>query len=284
MKLFYRRFGLVCLIAAAAGLSACGGGGGGDDTPPTPPAEDPSGLYKNGTADLNGGALALSDLRGFVYNNRVIIFSVDGRIMFDGSVDSVSEDQLTATVDVYVDGEISQTDVAVTATVNEQSQIVGTISGTGVADGTFTLLYDSAYEVGATQERITDIDEDYDYRGDLVASFSLAGESVLDGFQTSFGTFDVFPWVANGDGSVACFFEGVFSIPNSNVNIYSFEVDLSSSISLNVSKCTEMTLDPADLYTGFGSVLSESGTDNDALFAVSNGEFAVFGILEKDAY
>ncbi len=155
---------MFCLIALF-GLVGCGGGGSS-----TTPDQDASGLFKDGTASLDGGALMLSDLRGFVQDDRIIIFSASGHLLFDGQIATISSDDYTATVDVYEDGVLTQSDVAVTGIVSTQSQINGTISGTGNANGTFTLMFDALYSRAATAERIEAVGHIDPFEGPVYSS------------------------------------------------------------------------------------------------------------------
>lgn len=52
------------MLGLMTGLTACGGGGSKDKVLPD---QDASGLFKDGTADLDGGSTLLNDLRGFVH-------------------------------------------------------------------------------------------------------------------------------------------------------------------------------------------------------------------------
>ena len=273
---FAALLGLFLLV----GVSGCGGGGGGSDD--ATPDQEAGGLYKDGTANLNGGALMLSDLRGFVHDNRALIFSVAGHLLFDGTVTDITEDEFTATVDVYEDGVLTQPNVAVTGMVTSQSQITGTISGTGNASGTFTLTFDMAYNDGASIARIQDQPDDWQV-GQLLSIFSFANDPVDDAIAVDDigGNTTVFSDVSDTNSTQECLLSGGLTIPDSNINIYQLTQNIPSSETVNVTKCVDLMVDDTKQYTGFAAVLSESSTDKEILIAVSDGVNSVFGLLSQ---
>ncbi len=145
----------VLLIGAVAlfGLQGCSSGSS-SSAPPPPvviPDQDASGLFKDGTAELNGGAgaIMLSDMRAFVHNGRILMFSVAENLLIDGQINSIKGNDYTATVDVYEAGVKTEPAVSVTGKVMTASQITGTLNGTGAGSGTFTLTFDPLYNRGA---------------------------------------------------------------------------------------------------------------------------------------
>ena len=117
-------FGFLLLLGFILlfGLVGCGGGGGSGN-------QNANGLYKNGTATLDPGPSELTpvDLRGFVNNNRIIMFSIAEHILFDGQITSIAGSDFTAAVDLYAVGVLTQSGISVTGTVNTQSKIMGTL-------------------------------------------------------------------------------------------------------------------------------------------------------------
>ena len=263
---------------ALFGLSSCGGGGG----TPTPD-QDASGLYKNGTASLAGGNLLLNDLRAFVHDGRVIAFSVTGHLMFDGTITNITGDEYTASVDVYENGVMTQPAVAVTGMVTSQSQITGTISGTGNANGTFTLVFDLAYDDGASIDKISSRPEDW--VGEMLAVYSFLGDSLVDAMAVDDiggGMFETSISVQDSSSTLtdSCLFVGDTIVPDVNINIYQLSFDIPGS-TYNTTRCTPtgLTVDDTKKYTGFAAMLGETGSDRDILVGITDGEHSIFGLL-----
>ncbi len=278
----YKNKGLNLLSAlfigfiALTGIQGCSSSS--SSTPVALPDQDASGLFKSGTAELNSGATMLNDLRAFVYQGRIMMFSVNGHILYDGQITSITSDDYTATVDVYEVGVKTQTAISVTGKVTSQSQITGTIAGTGSYSGTFTLTYDMAYETASSIAKITD--QPLDWVGKLLSVDSSLGDTLNDIIDVFSGTAStsLIGVDAVKDIDLGCSLLGSITVPDSGVNIYSTSLNVPSSIPFN-SRCTSLTLDSSILFTGFISVLSESGIDKEALFAVTDGTNSVFGLL-----
>jgi hypothetical protein len=265
---------LVLLMAfiSSFALQGCGGGG---SSPVALPDQDASGLFKSGTAELNSGATMLNDLRAFVYQGRIMMFSVAGHILYDGQITTITSDDYTATVDVYELGVKTQTAISVTGKVTSQSQITGTIAGTGSHSGTFTLTFDPAYNTAVPLP--TDLSQPNEWEGDLISEFSRVGDAffVDNVFIFDDGTNKTVGGTLEGDASDICAFEGAV-VPDTNVNIYSYTVQM-PSLGFNATHCFLMTLDSD--YTGFAAVLSETATNNELLMAFTDGNQSVFGLL-----
>ena len=128
-------FGFLLLLGFVLlfGLVGCGGGSGSGN-------QNANGLF-NGNADLDptGSMLMINDLRGFVHNNRIIIFSIAEHILFDGAITDITLSDYTATVNLYEAGVMTQGNISVTGSVTSQSSISGTLNGTGVGSGQVTI-------------------------------------------------------------------------------------------------------------------------------------------------
>ncbi|MFK5951389.1 MAG: hypothetical protein QM500_21755, partial [Methylococcales bacterium] len=205
---------LIIGFVALIGLQGCSSSSGGGTTPIA--TQDASGLFKDGTAELNSGATMLSDLRAFVHNGRIIIFSVAGNLLFDGQITDITADDYTATVDVYEAGLKTQSAVAVTGKVTSESSITGTIAGTGNASGTFTLTFDTLYSRGATFARIdtsTTV-----FAGDIFNSVPDAATINFDFFSST-----NYNLLSRSPGPIRCSDAGSFLIPDSSINIYTLD-------------------------------------------------------------
>ena len=216
------------------------------------------------------------------------MFSITGHVLFDGQLSAVVGSGYTGTVNVYESGIKTQSNVTVTGTVTSRSLITGTfgITGTGVASGGFSLTFDAAYNTAATVARLRGASQT-DWDGDLLTTFSLVDDTTNKDrvTATSSSGSDTITALTINNSSTAikgCFFEGVYS--TAAVNVYAVTQDLLSSETFNVDNC-DLPLDNEGVlytqYTGFASVLSESATDSDLLYAITNGDYAVFGLVVK---
>ncbi len=281
----YKNKGLNLLSAlligfiALTGIQGCSSSSSSTPPPPAVPLsdQDASGLFKSGTAELNSGATMLNDLRAFVYQGRIMMFSVNGHILYDGQINTITSDDYTATVDVYEVGVKTQSGVSVTGKVTSQSQITGTIAGTGTYSGSFTLTFDPAYNTAVPLPTISNnLPDEWD--GDLISELSLVGDvGVADnGVFFDDGTNKTIGGTVQSDVGQDCEFEGVV-IPDVNKNIYVYTLQFPSSSPFNSAKCSLMPLDSD--YTGFASVLSETSIENELLMAFTDGNQSVFGLL-----
>ena len=267
---------LVVLMAFISGftLQGCGGGG---SSPVALPNQDASGLFKSGTAELNSGAVLLDDLRAFVYQGRIMMFSVAGHILYDGQITSITSDDYTATVDVYELGVKTQSGVVITGKVTSQAQITGTVAGTGSYSGTFTLTFDTAYKTAVPlPTTANNLPDEWD--GDLVSEFSRVGEAVKDNaVLLDDGTNKTIGGTVLNDTGDSCEFEGIVT-PALNKNIYIYTLQFPSSSVFNIASCKNKLTEDSD-FTGFAAVLSETATNNELLMAFTSGNQSVFGLL-----
>ena len=265
-------FSVLLIAILVLGLQACGGGG---SAPPPAPLtdQDGSGIY-SGTATVDAGSTSLDDLRGIIYNNRILFFNVTGNpnVLYDGTITSITKDDYTATVDVYENGTKTQTAIAVTGKVLSADKITGTIGTAGAAgnhNGTFSLTFDSIYTRGATTTRIdaTGFDK-------TTGTTYSPVNSTSDNYD--FRTTGLYFGVASNTCPVA---NEVYVIPDSSVNIYTIDnIDILDS---GGNACLD-SYEGAD-YSGLISVVDDGvgGTDNRILIAYTNGTNSVFGLLTK---
>ncbi len=258
----------VVLMGAASimGLQSCGGSG--DSTPPPPIVDqDPSGLYKSGTGTLDG--TGVSDIIAFVHNSRLMAFSVTTNILIDGTIDSVTANDYVATVNVYKDGVLDQANVNVTGMVTNASQISGTLNGTGVGSGDFTVTFDPLYSRGATNARINSAAPNNPWKGAMMTSVSGI---ITNSFEfRSDNTYGGTMFLAT---TIVCIEDGNFLIPDSGINIYTLEESIEQGLACPAA------LIAAD-YTGFSAVVDDASTDDTLLYAISNGASSVFGVLTQ---
>lgn len=233
------------------------------------PDQDASGLYKSGTGNLDGSPV--DDIIAFVHNDRLMAFSVTAKILIDGSIDSVTEDEYTATVTVYKDGVMAQENVSVTGMVMNESQVSGTLNGTGVGSGDFSLTFDPLYSRGATSDRI------------LTGLGNAFGDVFMDipSMETTNFSMFLFNNIINYTLTTVntslnpiprCDHDGTSVITDSTINIYTLQ-----EVITQTQNCTISTSN----YTGFAAVVDGVAEDDTILYAVSNGLNSVFSVITK---
>ena len=114
---------------------------------------DPTGFYDAGSATIKNPAdaandIVLSDLYAIINNNRLMIMSLSSVILYDATITAVSGNDFTATVKVYHGMDVfwnvappAPIETTISGTITEGSQISGTIAGTGIGTGNFSLTY-----------------------------------------------------------------------------------------------------------------------------------------------
>ena len=127
-------FLMLLLAALALIMQGCGGGGGS-----VTPDADPTGYYIN-TGTIPGGSHTANDLQAMVNGDQIMMMSVANGLLYDGIITNISGNDFAADFTIYTDGENP-----VTATANGMittgSSITGTLNGSGVGNGSFTLSY-----------------------------------------------------------------------------------------------------------------------------------------------
>lgn len=266
-------FSALLLVGLVIGLQGCGGGGGGTPPPGITTDQDGSGIYTGtATVDVN---TPITDLKGIVYNNRIMFFSATAspHVLYDGTITSVTNDDYTATVNVYENGVLTadKTGIAVTGKVLTANKITGTLGTAGTAgnhNGTFSLTYDSIYERGATLARI-DADGLNQATGQTYGTLDLSGEYLFNS-SFSFGFL--------GTGSSTCQIGDVYSIPDAAVNVYAI-----NNIDIVDPSTTCQDSYEGTGYSGLITVVDDSvdGADSRIVIAYTNGTNSVFGIVNK---
>jgi len=223
--------------------------------------EDASGLFK-GTGTVNTST-ALADVRGFVHGTRFMFFDEAASVLYDGQITAITASDLTATVDVYVDGiKVTTTNVGVTGTVTSQSSMSLTLNGTGFASGTLSLTFDPLYNRGATIAKLV-ATTPHAWRG---AATTASTFTTIDSFNDE--TF-------NGStalGGVSCAYTGTKSIPDASINIYQL-----SMIIDDTGACDHTGTG----YTGFFAVIDGIEADDTVLFSTTNGTNANVSIMTR---
>ncbi len=285
---------LLSLLIAAVGVG-CGGGGG--SAPPPPPAdEDARGIYSGTGAGtftgINANAeVTLSTVKGMVGPDertsatddiRFIFFNADmtdtnSNVLYDGKITLITKTDLVGAADVYQGGEIIASDVAVTGTVVSRSRVQLTLAASGgFLGGSVDANFDSLYDRDATDARIdSQPNEEWGSGGGLEDVYmvipDMTGSLVMRDFN------DTYRFVTDNDifaATKTCVHNGTVTIPNASINVYT----LSDSITLGAA-CT--SVGGTTGYTGFATVVDMVNTDDTMWYAVTNGTYSVFAILNR---
>ena len=219
--------------------------------------------YFSGNARLN--AIDLTDITGMMYNGRLMLFSPSQNVLFDITAFTSTVNDYTANVDVYVDGVKTTQTVTLTGTTDEMS-ITGTFDGgSGLATGSFSIVFDVNNNVAATSDRILHpgagawVGTIYGVDTDPNGSFRTDPNSLASGDYFIYD--NTAPSCATGSELMA--------IPDNQVNIYT----LSHRVQQNID-CQYLGVD----YTGLTSVLSINAV-NTLVFAYANGTYSLFGVM-----
>jgi len=226
---------------------------------------DANGLFK-GTGNVNNGT-DLTDVRGFVNAGRFMFFDETEAVLYDGTINSVNDTALTATVTVYKDGARVSPDggVSATGTFTGEANIEVIMTGTGYGAGTITLLYDLLYVRNASLALIAVNDDRW------------LGNSHTRRFGSVFVTSEA-SFAGGTENPAFCdYANGEVSIPDAENNIY--------IIGFDALLTTPDNCDHADNgYTGFLAVVdNDSGSENTLLFAAASGTFANFSVMVRAA-
>jgi hypothetical protein len=248
-------------------LSGCGGSDG------PPPDADPTGYYDvTGTATVDdgmGGTTSITDLQAIVYNSRIMMMSVDNGLLYDGTITSIDQNDFTADVTIYTDGQ-NPMSATVSGTITQGSSITGTLTGTGAGSGSFSLSYASTNNQVAAQSRVENSTTNATW-GAFVGNSTSEYEFKIDPFDPDYFVDDV-----NGVG-------GVFDMcqltdgaqdqgitPIADTNLYNVDVRLYGCATVAVND---------DNYTGFATTRSQTQTDDTLVFILihTDGTYAFYG-------
>ena len=223
---------------------------------------DYAGYYNNtGSASVEngmGGTILVNDLQAMVNGDgtRIIMMSAANKLLYDGTISNISGNDFTADFTIYTDGENPVT-ASASGTITAGSSITGTLTGTGVGSGTFSLLYATTNDQAAAVTRTW-------------LGFDGVG-------------FDQFGFIIDGTGNLAhdrtagstlfdtCKMNGTV-VPVSGTRLYHVDVALTD--------CNDPIVDGD--YTGLTTTRDESVTDDRLVFAVSNGTYTLSGEFNPD--
>ena len=193
---------LILGLVFALGVTSCGGG---SSTPPTPIVNTVNANvagYYTGTAAVkmsdNSTALPISDLRVFVNGSRIMAMGLTtdatNFVLYDIAISSISGNSYTAVATIYK-AAVNIGTANVTGTITEGSSIAGTFTGSGIANGTFSVTYDTVVNartaslsvIASTRYRGPlntgnfDIGFDIDATGNVISSFPSINGIKIEG-------------------------------------------------------------------------------------------------------
>jgi len=222
--------------------------------------------YFTGTATVNTST-TISDLIGLAYNQRLLLFSRTGvsNVLYDIDLGIITNTSYSGTANVYENGSNTQS-ITVTGTTND-AQITGTFSGgSGLASGSFDILFDISNNRGAAQVRIQTAPEP-------LWTGSVFGIDVANGnFSNNTGN----SYTGSDTDGQRCGYTGNYGLPGSDINIYTLSHNIIDGI---FGTCTYASTTP--LHTGFASIIDTSTTDDTLVYAFANGNTALFAVMNR---
>ena len=260
---FNRFFLFTFVLASISLLSACGGGGGGDSGPV---AANPTGYYTGTAAVTSGsGAVDIQDLQGLVDGNRFMAMSEAQELLYDGTITSISGNSFSATVKVYKNGAlVAGSPTSFTGTITQSSQIIGTFSGTGTWNGTFTLVYAQSNNVASLLTTVASAVSQGEYWG----GSKYPTDSIFDPqFRLdAFGAVTSFDIEGGGGGVMEfCGFYGGSIMPVVNTRLY--------RLTVTVGNCGGGESSVVNgTYTGLAT--TKGSNNNTLVMAIALGNYA----------
>jgi len=256
---------LLLLAFITLALSGCFLNDDGDD-PAAVVDADPTGYYIHTGGNVQGGSVAVNDLQALVYDNRIMMISVAQKLFYDGTITNISGNSFTADFTIYERGGDINAAPPVTATatgaITTGSSITGTLNGSGVGSGIFTLLYDAtASNTVAALSRVENVaGVNTSWEGKTGGSFATQ-----EFFIDSLGVLTEVDFTGGGVFS-SCELDGNIT-PISNNSLYSVSVEL--------TECGSSTRNGT--YTGLATSRTDSTDDDTLVLAVSNGLYGMAG-------
>jgi len=252
---------LMLLALFALALQGCG-----DGVRILPPSDaDPTGYYINdGTASVDngaGGTIGIIDLQALVDGKRIMMLSVAHELLYDGNITNISGNDFTADFTIYTGGELPVTATA-NGTIIAGSSITGTLTGSGVGSGSFTLLYATTNGDMANLSRIENVVDINPTWGAKIGGSSFEQEFFIDNVGVlSEGDF------SGGGVFQNCELDGTFT-PLSGHNLYTVSVTLMGCGFGGIANGS---------YTGLATSRTDTITDDTLVFSATNGLYSLDG-------
>jgi len=258
MPLLVMFLALFTLIVQGCFHSSSGGGGG------ITPDANPEGYYINtGMASVDdgaGGTIDINDLQAMVNDNRIMMMSVANGLLYDGTITNISGNDFTADFIIYTDGKDPVT-ASASGTVTTGSSITGTLDGSGVGNGTFSLLYDdTASNTVANLSRIENMASANTTWMALLGIAIIEQEFSIDNGGAITHAFSGGPGIFSG-----CDFNGSI-MPIIDSSLY--------DVTVTLTNCNAGGGLANGDYTGLAISRTSSSEDDTLVFAVTNDSYA----------
>lgn len=233
-------------IFIAVMLASCSHSSGGSTAD-----ADPTGYYSSGSATVNldqSTSTDISDLQALINDDRIMVMSMSETILYDGTITSVKKNDFTANVTIYQAAQNIGT-ASISGTITEGSKISGTLTGTGLGNGSFEILYAQNNEQESALSRIDDSNGSLVWTSEDFMHFLIhSSGQIQDDTAPNSGPF------------VDCFTSDGTVTPIAGTNLYSFN--------LTLDLCNPSVVGD---YSGLATT---TNSDNVLILAVSNDSTA----------
>jgi hypothetical protein len=173
----------------------------------------------------------------------------------------------TGAVDMYSGnaGAQSKTTLPIANLTISGASITGTLNGSGLGGGTFTIAFDTTNNVGATLARI-------DGNGFNNWTGNVYGYDVD---SSIFGAFQNNGLYFGRDDTVQiCEYSSTLVLPDNQLNIYQLSHNI---VNPSLGTCTSPYISTG--HTGLAAVITTNNTDDTLVYAFSNGSIALFAVM-----
>jgi hypothetical protein len=256
---------MVLILFASVMLSSCGGGGGGGNTTTPTPSQvtnaDPTGYYDiTGTAsvdDGSGGTLAINQLEAMINNNKLLMMSATSSLLYDISIITIEGNNFSGSANVYYlsGSSLLTTTASVDGTITQGSSITGTLKGTGVGNGTFSLVYNNQ---SATLPLTSTVWQ---------AVIGGSGAGYVIGFST-----DNNGVMSNGKAAASGYLQGCTLTSGNMKTVNNTNIFM---VTATIEKCGDAGFNGD--YTGMAAFQDSSSTAIDLAISKSDGKHVISG-------
>jgi len=231
---------------------------------------NPMGYYTNtGTASVSddaSGTMVISDLQAMVNGSRIMMMSVANQLLYDGTITSISGNKFTADFTIYRQDDLGNDGwplppVSATASgiITAGSSITGTLTGSGVGSGTFSLIYALSNDQTAAIPRIENGLGNIAWAA-LIGTAGSEQEFVIDQMGV----------IAHDLSSAP----GIFSSCDFNGSITPVIGSSLYEVAVTLTNCNAGGGLANGTYTGLATSRSDSTQDDTLVFAVTNGTYS----------
>jgi len=224
---------------------------------------DPAGYYTNtGAASVGdgmSGTINISDLQAMVNSDRIMMMSVANGLLYDGTITKINGNDFTVDFTIYTDGE-NLVNATGSGTITEGSTIEGTLVGSGVGSGTFSLLYATTNDEVANLSRIENVASVNATWMALLANAVIEQEFIINNMGAITHDTSGVPGIFS-----SCAFDGTIT-PITDSSLYDVAATLTSCITGGgLANGT---------YTGLATSRTDSAQDDTLVFAITNGIYS----------